>query len=182
MSHQSHPLGPSVADTETTRLPDGRHQLRYQRTLGHSVARVWAALTEPSELVGWLADAQVELSVGGRIVLRWLNTDDQGNTAISTGTIRRLDPPWLLEYDSDIHGLLRWELQELPDGCALTFTTITPAPLEYLPLVQAGWHIHLDHLADALAGQPVEWARWSPQLRATGSGQCWQDYYDQYVG
>jgi uncharacterized protein YndB with AHSA1/START domain len=31
----------------------GRYVLRFERHLGHSVERVWRALTEPSELAHW---------------------------------------------------------------------------------------------------------------------------------
>ncbi|MDP9294915.1 MAG: SRPBCC domain-containing protein [Actinomycetota bacterium] len=118
---------------------------------------------------------------GGRVELRWLNSDEQGNRAVSHGTIRRLEPPRLLEYDSDIHDLLRWELHEDGDGCRLSLTNTTPAPDEYLTKVLAGWHIHLDHLADALAGHPVDWAAWTPDYRARGTGSSWAEHHERYA-
>jgi uncharacterized protein YndB with AHSA1/START domain len=159
---------------------DGRHVLRFERDLGHPVERVWAALTEPGELAGWLAQADLELTEGGRVELRWLNTDEDGNRAIARGTVTALDPPALLELDTDIHGLLRWELSEQAGGCRLTVTNVTPAPDDFLTKVLAGWHIHLDQLEDALAGRPTDWSDWTPDRRA-GSGASWTDHERAYA-
>ena len=149
--------------------------LRFERRLDHPIDRVWAALTQPDELLGWLAEAELDLVEGGDIVLRWQNTDDEGNQAVMHGRITRLDPPRLLEYEGDIHGLLRWELEEDGDGCVLRFTNVTPAPEEFRTKVLAGWHIHLDHLEDALDGRHVDWSRWSEEHRPS-----WQEHHDRY--
>jgi uncharacterized protein YndB with AHSA1/START domain len=171
----------STNSTEgTVERRDGSYVLRFERRLRHPIEKVWAALTEPGELVGWLAEAEVELVEGGRVNLRWLNTDEEGNTAAAEGTITRLQAPRVLEYDTDIHGLLRWELSEDGDGCRLRLTNATPAPDEYLTEVLAGWHIHLDHLVDALGGHPVDWPAWSPDYRARATGASWDDYQDRY--
>jgi len=69
----------------TLETRDGRHVLRYERRLAHPIDRVWAAVTEPGELRGWLADAEIDLVAGGQVRLRWLNTDDKGNQAVATG-------------------------------------------------------------------------------------------------
>jgi len=151
-----------TGDLGTLEIRDGTAVLRYERRLAHPVARVWRALTEPGELRGWLAEADLEPAPGGAVSLRWLNTDDQGNVAVARGSVARWEPPHVLELDTDIHGRLRWELA--PDGAAgtrLTFTVEHPAlPAEHVTKVRAGWHIHLEHLAAALAGEPVDWARW----------------------
>jgi hypothetical protein len=42
-----------------------------------------------AELHTWLADAEIDLRVGGRVVLRWLNTDAAGNHAVMTATITK---------------------------------------------------------------------------------------------
>ena len=139
---------------------DGKYVLRFERRLEHPIEKVWAALTEPDRLAEWLAEADLDLVEGGSVELRWQNTDEHGNTAVARGTITRLEQQRLLEYDTDIHGLLRWQLREDGDGCVLTFTNETPAPEDMLTIVLAGWHIHLDHLADALAGHPVNWPTW----------------------
>jgi uncharacterized protein YndB with AHSA1/START domain len=169
-------------DTRSTHPADGtlethggRHVMRYERRLDHPIERVWAALTEPSELRRWLADADLELVEAGRVQLRWLNTDDAGDSAVAEGTVTALDPPRLLELDTDPHGILRWELRRADGGTALTFTVSVPAPNEGVDLARAGWHIHLEHLADALGGRPVDWPAWSAEHRPR-----WEEIHRSY--
>jgi uncharacterized protein YndB with AHSA1/START domain len=167
------------ANLGTIELVDGRRMLRFERQLDHPIDKVWSALTEPEQLAGWLADAdEFDLAVGGRVVLRWLNTPDNKRQwerydvilpddfdpeaeEIVTGTFTAVDPPRLLEIDTDAFGLLRWELRETGSGCALTFTSAPPEDFadEMAPQTMAGWHSHLDMLADALDGRPmVDWS------------------------
>jgi uncharacterized protein YndB with AHSA1/START domain len=152
------------ADGTVDTLADGRRVLRYERRLAHPVDRVWSAITRPAELRAWLADADVDLAPGGAVQLRWLNHDDRGNRAVMNGTITALEPPRVLEIASDIHGVLRWELTEDDAGTALAFT-VTIGPDVPVGLVRAGWHIHLEHLAGALDGRPVDWPRWGEEHR-----------------
>ena len=160
----------------TIETRDGRHVLRYERRLAHPIERVWGAISQPAELRGWLADADLDLTLGGRVELRWLNTDDEGNRAVATGTVSALDAPRLLELDIEPHGILRYELAEDGDGTVLTFTVTTPAPNEQLMPAVAGWHIHLEHLADALDGRPVDWPAWSEEHRPR-----WDELHASYV-
>ena len=158
----------------TVRREGRRHVLRYERTLRHPVAAVWAAITEPGEVVGWLAAVEeLDLRVGGAIVLRWQNVpDDLGEweaqgvelgdhdpAAPVRGTITRLDAPLLFEYETDSMGLLRFELTPEGDTTLLVFTNEIELP-DGIPAEQtaAGWHMHLDYLDDALDGRPVDWA------------------------
>jgi uncharacterized protein YndB with AHSA1/START domain len=169
-------------------LADGKHVLRFERRLAHPIERVWAALTEPDELAGWLAEAELDLVEGGSIELRWQNEisdedaarygvdlpDDRSELPVMHGTVTRLDPPRLIEYDTDLHGLLRWELREDGPGCVLSFTSTLPRLEDHL-VVQtlAGWHFHLDVLEDALAGHPADWQNWSIEP--------WAEHRDRYA-
>jgi uncharacterized protein YndB with AHSA1/START domain len=153
----------------------GRTVLRYERRLRHPVARVWAAITEPARLREWLADADVELAEGGAVQLRWLNTDDEGNRAVMDATVTALEPPRLLEIAGDPHGVLRFELAEDGPGTRLVFT-VSRQTDEADDLVLPGWHIHLEHLADALDGRPVDWERWDHDHRPR-----WQELHDAYA-
>jgi uncharacterized protein YndB with AHSA1/START domain len=138
-----------------------RQVLRFERRLDHPVERVWRALTEPDELAAWLALAELELTEGGTVVLTWQNTDPDGNTAVARGTVTAVDPPRILEFDTDIHGRLRWELEPDGDGTALTFTAEAQLPADWELEVLAGWHIHLDHLQHVLDGGTIDWPNWS---------------------
>ncbi len=139
---------------------DGTRVLRYERHLRHPIDRVWAALTDPEQVEGWLARAELDAVEGGRVRLEWLNTDEEGNQAIAEGTVTRLDPPRLIELDTDIHGQLRWELRPDGDGTLLTLTVTAELPGEYLAKVMAGWHVHIDFLEDFLDGHPIDWPNW----------------------
>ena len=154
----------TAQDCTTETLDDGRRRLTFERRLNHPIERVWAALTEPHELEAWLARAEVDLTTGGRISLEWLNTDEDGNryeNAAATGTITRLDPPHLLEFDNDVHGLLRWELSDAGGATDLTFTSILALPDDVAARTQAGWHTHLDFLEEWLAdGTRIDWPNW----------------------
>jgi uncharacterized protein YndB with AHSA1/START domain len=133
-----------------------RQVLRFQRRLAHPIERVWAALTEPRELLGWFGEAEINLVEGGRFTLRWLNADQTGQRVTMRATISRLEPPRLLETTGEPHGVLRWELSPDAGGTLLTFSSTVVLPEEYRTMVLAGWHYHLDALADALDGRSVD--------------------------
>jgi uncharacterized protein YndB with AHSA1/START domain len=154
---------------------DGRTILRYERWLAHPVQAVWAAITEPARLRGWLADADVELREGGTVQLRWLNTDEQGNHAVMDATVTAVDPPRVLELSGDPHGVLRFELAPEGDATRLVLTVSRPTDTA-IDLVLPGWHIHLEHLADALDGRPVDWQRWDRDHRPR-----WRELHDAYA-
>jgi uncharacterized protein YndB with AHSA1/START domain len=136
-------------------LDDGRYVLRYERQLSHPVEQVWEALTDPDQVEQWWARADVELAEGGRARFEWLNGD-----AVAEGRVTRLEPPRTIEFDTDIHGRLLWELEPEGAGTRLTLTVTAALPDEHLASVRAGWHVHLDFLEDALDGRPVDWPNW----------------------
>ena len=87
---------------------------------------------------------------------------DGASSEPSSGEISAWDPPRLLEYWFDIRDSAircrrhwcRWELREAEDGCVLAFvTTLSPGEPAQLVIV-TGWHVVLDMLGMALAGEP----------------------------
>jgi uncharacterized protein YndB with AHSA1/START domain len=140
------------ADGTVERTDDGRYVIDFERRLDHPVERVWAALTRPDELIAWWGDADVELSEGGHFNVRWLNTDDEGNGAERHATITKLVHEQLLVLDGDMHGRLRWELTPDGDGTLLSFRSTVELEPEFLTKVPAGWHFHMDALAEHLEG------------------------------
>ena len=135
---------------------DGRAVIRFERRIDHPVERVWTAITEPREMIGWWGDADVDLREGGRFDVRWLNTDEEGNSAHMHATIVRLEPERLLELDGDIHGVLRFELEPDGEGTRLRFSSTLELPAEFRTKVLAGWHTHLDALVTELDGGSVD--------------------------
>jgi uncharacterized protein YndB with AHSA1/START domain len=155
----------SSPDASVRTTDDGSWELRFERTLAAPLESVWEAITEPDQLVGWWAEAELDLRCDGKVVLRWLNTDAEGNQAVLHGRITDLRAPRDLELEGDIHGVLRFELCPDGDHTPLVFTSTMDAPEDALPMVLAGWHIHFDHLEALLAGEPVDWERWDEQHR-----------------
>jgi uncharacterized protein YndB with AHSA1/START domain len=158
-------------------LDDGRHRLVFERRLNHPVERVWSAITEPDEIEAWLARAELEPHEGGRVALEWLNTDEDGKRyegANATGTVTRLQPPTLLELDTDVHGVLRWELRDAGGATDLTFTVVIAMPDDHVAMNEAGWHVHFDFLEDWLDdGTRVDWPNW-PRER-------WAVHHERYA-
>jgi uncharacterized protein YndB with AHSA1/START domain len=166
----------TAADGVLEEHGDGRYTLRYERHYDHPIERVWAALTETAEMVAWWGDADVELVEGGEFTVRWLNTDDEGNTSVMNAKITELDPPNVLVTDGDVHGVLRWELRAEGEGTALIFSSTLELPDEDQRTMNlAGWHIHLEHLADALEGREVDWPNWTRDHRPR-----WDELHEAY--
>jgi uncharacterized protein YndB with AHSA1/START domain len=134
------------------RTDDGRYVISFERRLDHPVERVWDALTRPDELIGWWGDADVELQEGGAFNVRWLNVDDEGQSAVMHATVARLVPGRLLVLDGDMHGRLRWELTPDGTGTLLSFRSTVELDPEFVTKVPAGWHFHLDALQRHLEG------------------------------
>jgi uncharacterized protein YndB with AHSA1/START domain len=153
-------------DGTVERHEDGKTTIRFERRIEHGVERVWAAITEPEQMLRWWGEAEVELVEGGRFRVRWLNTDDEGNVAEMEARITRLEPQRLLETDGGIHGRLRWELEPSAGGTVLRFSSTVELPDEFRTKVVAGWHFHLDALAEVLGGGSVDIVhpeeRWEP--------------------
>lgn len=148
----------TTADGTLEKRDDGKAVIRFERRIGHPVERVWAAITEPGQMIGWWGDAEVDLREGGRFDVRWLNTDENGDSAHMHATISALDPPRLIELDGDIHGVLRFELEPLGGGSGtlLRFSSTLKLPEEFRTRVLAGWHTHLDALETVLGGGSVD--------------------------
>jgi uncharacterized protein YndB with AHSA1/START domain len=170
---------PADADGLVHTRDDGKRVLRFERRLAHSVDRVWAALTRPDQLLGWWGSAdELELAEGGKVVMRWLNKDQDGNEVVLHGRVTHFEPPRLIEYDTDVHGVLRFELADDNGATVLRFSSTVEFPDEILPLVLAGWHMHLNFLAATLAGEPAdladlamdEWQQWHDQYQAQLAG------------
>ena len=167
-------MAKQLTDDGTVETTEGGYQLQFERRINHPIERVWNALTDPDRLIEWLAAAPtLDLTPGGAIELRWQNTDPDGNQAIAIGTITALEPPSTIEYDTDIHGLIRWELEPSQGGCLLRLTVRHDLPDEYLTMAMAGWHIHIDFLEEALSGTAVDWPNW-PIDR-------WEVHHERYI-
>jgi uncharacterized protein YndB with AHSA1/START domain len=154
-----------VTDLGTVTRQADRFLIRYERRLAHPVERVWAAVTEPDRLGAWMAAASFgaagEARAGAPVELRWQNAEGGSDEPpVARGTVSAYDPPRLVEYDTDVHGRLRFELEPVGGGTLLVFTVAIAMPEEHLSKNVAGWHIHLEHLQTVLDGGAVDWPGW----------------------
>ncbi|MET0556557.1 MAG: SRPBCC family protein [Vicinamibacteria bacterium] len=128
-----------------------RWTLVFVRDLPHPPAQVFRALTDPAELRAWAPfDADRDLGTPGAATFTMAGGD---GTERSPATVRRAEPPVLLEYTWE-QDLLRWELEPTATGTRLTLRH-TVEDKDWIPRVAAGWHLCLDVAERALAGAPV---------------------------
>jgi uncharacterized protein YndB with AHSA1/START domain len=130
----------------------GVAEVVFERRFAAPPERVWRAITEPEELAGWLAPAEIDLRVGGQVLINFDEKQERG-------TIRELREPELLAYtwnEGKTNSLVRFELT--PDGRG-THLTLTHTFEEAIDLsgFGGGWHHHLELLSGQVAGTPVNW-------------------------
>lgn len=137
---------------EAAVVRDGdRFTLVLVRELAYPPERVFRALTDPAELAAWAPfDADRDLAAPGPATLTMAGGD---GTERSPAVVRRVEPPFLLEYFWE-RDVLRWELVAVAGGTRLTLRH-TVEDRSWIPRVTAGWHLCLDVAERALAGAPV---------------------------
>jgi len=121
------------------------------RELRHSPEKVWQALTDPAHLREWAPfDADGSLGAVGSTVK--LTTVGAPTPMVSETTVKRADPPHLLEYKWGAFDM-RWELEASGSGTRLTLWTNIGH--RFIAMGAAGWHICFDVLDRLLANQPI---------------------------
>ena len=131
----------------------GPAEVVFERRFDAPRERVWLALTDPQELAGWLAPAEIDLRVGGAVVLKF---DDDN---VERGTITELREPEVIAYtwnEGKSDSLVRFELEPDGGGTRLTLRHTFEGEAD-LPGYGGGWHHHLELLAAQTAGKPIEW-------------------------
>lgn len=122
---------------------DGRPALIFDRTLPHSVERVWRAVSTPAELERWFpAAADWTPTVG-----------ETFEAAGATGEVTEVDAPHRLAW-TYAGQLYSFDLTAHEDGCRLVFTHVVD---DNMPLAQTatGWETYLLRLAPHLADKPL---------------------------
>jgi uncharacterized protein YndB with AHSA1/START domain len=108
--------------------------VRFERQFPFPVNEVWTALGGPGGAIGEPAPAGA-------------TTSD-----VPAGDVTAVEPATLLEYLSD-GGWVRFELGSGPGGGRITLTQTLPADRRAaVAAALAGWHAHLEALADRLGG------------------------------
>ncbi len=148
MTHNSNP------DLGTIRRLDGTYEARLERHLTHDQLTVWAMLTHPEKLVEWLAPGAIELRMGGKARLDFIDSGTVIDSAVSA-----IEAPRLIEYSWSSSGEplrpVRFDIAPDTVGTRLTLTLRIPAG-EDIARSCAGWEAHLEMLLAALEGVPIK--------------------------
>jgi uncharacterized protein YndB with AHSA1/START domain len=134
-----------------------RRNVHFSRHFLVPPEEVWDAITEPARMGRWLADATIDLQVGGAVELRF-EPGDPDQTV--TGRILACRPPTLLEYEwhwpGENQSVVRFDLSPEANGTLLVLThRLLPAPAA--AGYAAGWHAYLDLLAGVFGAPRPEW-------------------------
>ncbi|MDB5425598.1 MAG: hypothetical protein JWQ29_3014 [Phenylobacterium sp.] len=136
-------------------VTDDALQVVFHRRYNKPIAKVWAAITTPERLADWLANADIEMKVGGAIRLDWFGHNSM------VGRVVALDPPHSFAWTWTLEGretVVRFELEADGEGCLLTLTHSGLSPKAGPGGgVRAGWHSHLEGISDAIEGRKTAW-------------------------
>jgi uncharacterized protein YndB with AHSA1/START domain len=149
--------------------PDGDGVwLQYRRRYGVPVEELWAALTEPDRLAGWIGTWTGEPVVGGTVDFVMVA---DGETEPEPITIAECAPPHRLVVEWPVPDHARWRVEVTLEGhggeSELLFVHRLSEP-EALGDVGPGWQYYLDRLDAALTGGTMPaWADYYPALRET---------------
>jgi uncharacterized protein YndB with AHSA1/START domain len=133
------------------------------------VARLWAAVTDPELLEGWLGGPvhDLEQKEGGNVEIL---INPKGPATVH-GKVLRYEPPKVIELSWDVPSwvnaagqkipdffgtVMRWEVQPDGDGSNLMLTHSLLVEHDWHVHAMLGaWHLHLDALPAVLAGSPI---------------------------
>jgi len=119
---------------------DGRPALRFERRLGHSVERVWRAVSEPAELERWFVATVQWIPAAGET---WEAYGQRGELTV-------VEPPHRLEWTWGDENYA-FELRPDGEGCVLVFTHVF-ADRSLGAQHAAGWEAYLNRLEAHLGG------------------------------
>jgi len=141
---------PGTAAGAEVRKDGDKWTLILVRDLPQVPAKVWEALTEPTQLREWAPfDADRSLATVGPVKL---STVGMPTPQISETRVTRADAPWHLEYQWGGNEL-RWQLE--PQGQGTRLTLWHHIDRGFISMGAAGWHICFDVLDRFLAAEPL---------------------------
>ncbi|NVD39358.1 SRPBCC family protein [Ensifer sp. HO-A22] len=162
--------------TSSTGTDDGYARIvapdtaRIERLLPGPIERIWAYLTEEDKRRRWMASGTIGAATGTAVehIFRHedLGTDCgepppkyaalAGESRIH-GRIIACDPPHLLAYSwgegTQTPSQVRFDLEKRGANVLLVVTHSRIAKQETMASFAAGWHTHLDILADVISGR-----------------------------
>lgn len=147
---------------------DGRPAVRFVRTYEHPIARIWAAVTEPSELSAWFpSSVTVEPRVGGVI---WFSSDP--NQPDDAGVVLEWEPPTRFAFTwggDELH----FDLRTVGETTELTLTNVLEAR-DTASRNAAGWSVCLTELRAHVTGGNAH----GPH---SDSAPAWEPIYAAYI-
>ncbi len=139
----------------------GKGVVRIEDRYPTDVKDLWAAITEPSRLAGWLGEVDGDLRPGGKFRL-YVPTDNVENA----GQVEACEPPRRLRVTMRETDESYRKGQGAPPFDKVTEATLTPdgdhtilvievrgLPLDKIAFFGAGWQIHAENLATYIAGR-----------------------------
>ena len=141
----------------------GQGSVRFERLLPGPIERVWEYLTDSKLRASWFAGGTLEQHVGGKVhfTFRHSQIAAPGETVPErhagseghelNGRVTRCEPPRALAYTWD-ESEVSFELAPRDGQVLLVLTHVKLAGRKEVVDVSAGWHTHLDVLADRLRG------------------------------
>jgi uncharacterized protein YndB with AHSA1/START domain len=151
------------------RSADGKGVVRMEDRFDTDITDLWSALTDPRRLAGWLGEVEGDLRPGGEFRARFFASGWEG-----TGRVEACEPPHRLLVltkhvrQTDEHAM---EATLTADGDQTVLVWEERGmPLEHLAAYGAGIQIHVEDLADHIAGRERRdaEARWSELEPAYG--------------
>ncbi|MGZ3299175.1 MAG: SRPBCC family protein [Asticcacaulis sp.] len=151
--------------------------LRLERLLPGPIERVWDYLTQSDLRRQWLASGDMKPEAGTSFELTWRNGElggDPGQRPEGMSAehsmqshIIAYDPPYRLAFAWGERGEVDIALVEEGGNVRLTLVHQRISDRRNMVMVGAGWHAHLDVLADRLNGRASGpfWEHWT-QLKA----------------
>ena len=131
---------------------EGKGIVRMEDRFDTDIDNVWSALTDPSRLAGWYGEVEGDLRLGGEYRVRLFASGWEG-----TGRVEACEPPQRL--------LVRNKNADEPDEQVIEAMLTADGdqtivvweergmPLELLSAYGAGVQLHVEDLADHLAGR-----------------------------
>ncbi|HST18546.1 MAG TPA: SRPBCC domain-containing protein [Gaiellaceae bacterium] len=149
---------------------DGEGVVRMEDRFDTGIDDVWGAITDPDRLAHWYGEVEGELSQGGEFRVRIALAGER------TGQVEVCEPPrhlLLRMRDPDARPgqpeRTAIEAQLIAEGARTRLVWETRGmPVDLLPAYGAGIQIHVEHLADYIAGRElhIDDARWDELFAA----------------
>jgi uncharacterized protein YndB with AHSA1/START domain len=134
------------------RSNDGEGIVRMEDRFDTDMDDVWSALTDPSRLARWYGEVEGDLRLGGEYRARLFSSGWEG-----TGRVEACEPPQRLlvrikDADEPEEGVIEVTLTADGDQTMVVWEE-RGMPLDFVSAYGAGVQLHVEDLADHLAGR-----------------------------